>query len=313
MRRQQTKLNVEIGSLADLFGKAKLRAPTEFLRDVLGRLEVDAAQLDRQVRAPARRGAAARGRRERHRGGPAGPVRGAGPDVVERHVRRGPRARPTSPSARRWTSRWPRRPARRRSARRSASASRSWRLLLCLWIAYHTANVDHPAAAGNRGRAAGHRRRRGRPDAPREPEHRRRAGRNGAVVQPVHGQAGIAHRPGREEHAGRGGLVREPLFGEPSDGRRGGGNLGAGQRRGGGGGAGDAQPADGGGGDRGDERQHRRDLEERERGRRRRGDGRGAGAGRQRDDEPPGRGERRNRRGRQGRSTRSRSRRSCWR
>jgi methyl-accepting chemotaxis protein len=39
--RQQAKLNVEIGSLTDLFGRAKLRAPTEFLREVLGRLEME--------------------------------------------------------------------------------------------------------------------------------------------------------------------------------------------------------------------------------------------------------------------------------
>ena len=38
--RQQTKLNVEIDNLANLFAKAKLKAPNEFLRDVLSQLEV---------------------------------------------------------------------------------------------------------------------------------------------------------------------------------------------------------------------------------------------------------------------------------
>jgi methyl-accepting chemotaxis protein len=37
--RQQTKLNVETGNVADLLEKAKVKAPTEFLREVLGRLE----------------------------------------------------------------------------------------------------------------------------------------------------------------------------------------------------------------------------------------------------------------------------------
>jgi methyl-accepting chemotaxis protein len=42
--RQQAKLTAETDNLVSLFGRAKLRAPTEFLREVLGRLE--AAQRD---------------------------------------------------------------------------------------------------------------------------------------------------------------------------------------------------------------------------------------------------------------------------
>jgi methyl-accepting chemotaxis protein len=38
--RQQAKLTAESDNLADLLGKAKVKAPTEFLRDVLSRLEV---------------------------------------------------------------------------------------------------------------------------------------------------------------------------------------------------------------------------------------------------------------------------------
>ena len=38
--RQQTKLKVEAANLAELFDRAKLKAPTEFLRDVLSRLDV---------------------------------------------------------------------------------------------------------------------------------------------------------------------------------------------------------------------------------------------------------------------------------
>ena len=50
--RQQTKLKVEAAKLAELFDRAKQKAPTEFLRDVLSRLDVSQRNWTEQFARP---------------------------------------------------------------------------------------------------------------------------------------------------------------------------------------------------------------------------------------------------------------------